>query len=100
MPTFLSIEEAQQLLPRGLKLKQEVLPHDQRTPGEIGQVFRAEDHRLGDAAVSQIPSWSNGERFANRMRVAFPPEWQQKPKEASLQGDLYALGIVALRLLL
>ena len=227
MATFLSIEEAQQLLPRGLELKQEVLPHDQRTPGAIGQVFRAEDQRLGDsakatravrvicrdaegawwsrllhrcrvlaeqpanrlarplevgqprpevvflvtdwfptnlagqlpaqglrdlgliwsvvdqlaeglaelhagasrpavahgdvcpentfldsapldmrsqirlgdAAVSQIPSWSNGERFVNRMRVVFPPEWQQKPKEASLQADLYALGVVALQLL-
>lgn len=224
----LSIDEAQQHLPRGLELKQELLPHAQRTPGAFGQVFRVEDYRLGaatkasravrvicqdaedawwskfldrcrivaehkgsciarpleveqpapgvlflttdwfptnlaaqlpthglkspalvwsvveqlaegladlhaggsgpsvahgdvclenafldstqlvqtsrislaDAAISQIPAWSNGERFVNRMRIAFPPEWQQKPKESSPQADVYALGVVALQLLL
>ena len=37
-------------MPRGLELQQELRPHDQRTPGAIGQVFRAEDQRLGVAA--------------------------------------------------
>jgi hypothetical protein len=54
---------------------------------------------IGNAALGGLASWSKQRFFDDESRDYFPPEWKNNTGEPSFHADLYALGVLAHKLM-
>ncbi len=55
---------------------------------------------IGHSDLSGLPEWTKSELLCPESRKIFPPDWSGQLKEPSKSADVYALGLLAIELLL